>query len=290
MTARPPIVRIGLLALAVAAAGAAAQDQPRPTFKTEANYVRVDVYPTKDGAPVTDLTAADFEIVEDKAPQKIDAFEHIVVRANPVQEARREPNTVRESRAMLEDPNARAFVLFLDVNHVEVEGSHNIRKPLVDALDDMIGENDLVAVMTPEMSAGDIVFARKTTTIDGFLTRYWTWGEREQLNSRDPVEDHYRECYPGQGPTPQCSDDDRGVYAEMIARRREKQTMDALEDLVVFLRGIREERKAVLAITDGWLLYRTDPTLARRLYCQVPGIDPIGLDPRTGRITTKGSA
>src|SRR5205807_2877 len=110
---------------------------------TEANYVRVDVFPTKDGQPLADLTADDFEILEDKVPQKLDAFEHIVVRGNVPQDARREPNTIRESRAMLDDPNARAFVVFLDVNHVEVEGSHRIRKPLVDALDRMIGENDL---------------------------------------------------------------------------------------------------------------------------------------------------
>ena len=35
---------------------------PPPTFRTEANYVRVDVYPTKDDAPVADLTQADFEV------------------------------------------------------------------------------------------------------------------------------------------------------------------------------------------------------------------------------------
>ena len=38
----------------------------------------------------------------------------------------------------------------------------------------------------------------------------------------------------------------------MIDRRHEKLTLDALEDLVDYLRGVREERKAVLAITDGW--------------------------------------
>ena len=51
----------------------------------------------------------------------------------------------------------------------------------------------------------------------------------------------------------------------MILRRREKQTLDALEDLVVFLRDVREERKAVLTITDGWLLYRPNRNLARPL-------------------------
>ena len=67
---------------------------------------------------------------------------------------------------MLADPNSRVFVLFLDAGHVEIAGSHNIRKPLVDMLNRMIGEDDLVGVMTPEMAATDVTFARRTATIE----------------------------------------------------------------------------------------------------------------------------
>jgi VWFA-related protein len=285
MTARAPLVRAASLLFLTAVL--VAQDQPRPTFKTEANYVRVDVFPTKDGQPITDLTAADFEVLEDKIPQKIDAFQHIVVRGNVPQDARREPNNVRESRAMMEDPNARVFVLFLDTYHVEVDASHRIRKPLVDALDKIIGADDLVGVMTPEMSAGDVTFARKTTTIDGFLTRYWAWGERERINSVDPIEDQYRACYPGV-PQPTCPSD-AGIYAAMIDRRREKRTLDALEDLVRFLRGVREERKAVLAISDGWTLFRPDTNLARPVNCQTPTGPDVRVDPRTGKLSTRAA-
>jgi VWFA-related protein len=264
---------------------AQAQTQPPPpTFRTEANYVRVDVFPTEDGKPIADLTRADFEILEGGTPQTIDQFEHIVIRGGMPQETRREPSTVEESRQAAQNPRARVVVLFLDVNHVDVAGSHNIRKPLVDALDRLIGPEDLIAVMTPEMSAKDIVFARKTTTIDGFLTRYWHWGERNQLNSKDPVEDAYRLCYPGFGPNQTCADDDRGVADEMIERRREKATIDALYDLVRYLRGVREERKAVLAITDGWRIFGANQALARQLYCRVPQAG-IGINPRTARPT-----
>src|ERR1700736_1275329 len=69
--------------------------QPPPTFRTEANYVRVDAYPTKDDAPVTDLTQADFEILEGGAPQKIEQFERVVIKAAGPQDTRMEPNTVR---------------------------------------------------------------------------------------------------------------------------------------------------------------------------------------------------
>ena len=54
--------------------------QPPPRFRAETNLVRVDAYATKNGVPVHDLTAADFEVFEDNAPQKIESFEHIVVR------------------------------------------------------------------------------------------------------------------------------------------------------------------------------------------------------------------
>jgi VWFA-related protein len=295
------MARLSALALVVAAAtGLAAQSPtpaaqspgqqpPAPPFKTEANYVRVDVYPTRDGQPVTDLTAADFEILEDKTPQKLDAFEHVTIRGNLPQDTRREPNTAGESRAMMQDSRARVFVLFLDINHVEIEASHRIRQPLIDALNNLIGPDDLIGVMTPEMSARDVTFARKTTTIEGLLSRHWNWGERNRLNAVDPEQEAYKACYPGIQRA-KCSDgtvdDDRGVADEMIVRRQEKQTMDALEDLVGYLRGVREERKAVIAISDGWLLYRPDPTLARKLYCNVPTAD-VFIDPRTGKMGTK---
>jgi VWFA-related protein len=252
---------------------------PQATFRTEANYVRVDVYPTQNGAPVADLAQSDFEVLDNGVRQTIEQFERVVVRAAGPQEARIEPNTVRESRAMLESSRARVFVLFLDIGHVSVAGSHNIRKPLVDALDKVIGADDLVGVMTPDMSARDVTFGRKTTTIDGLLTRYWYWGERDRVNKVDPQEQLYEQCFPGP------------VAQEMIKRRREKMTLDALHDLVGFLRGVREERKAVLAITDGWLLYQPNPALAAPLRGEIPtgpavGIDPNGRlsigDPRTG--------
>jgi VWFA-related protein len=259
----------------------------QPTFRTEANYVRVDVYPTRDGAPIADLRQEEFEVLEGGVVQKIEQFEHVVIRTAGPQELRIEPNTVAESRSMAESSRARLFVLFLDTYHVDVGGSHNIRKPLVDALDRAIGPDDLVGVMTPEMSAAYIAFARKTTTIDGFLTRYWHWGERDRALPPDPDDEQYGFCYPNVSQNDKCSDQN-GIAAEMIDRRHEKRALDALQDLVRYLRGLREERKAILAITDGWLLYRPNQTLMRPLRCHgVPDQPGIGVDPRSGKLTAK---
>src|SRR5712671_2559287 len=178
-----------------AASQAVQEPPPQPTFRTEVNYVRVDVYPTRDQMPVADLTQDDFEVLDNGTLQKIEQFERVIIRAAGPQDARIEPDTVRESRSMLENSRSRVFVLFLDTYHVDIGGSRNIRGPLVDALDKVIGADDLVGVMTPEMAAGDITFARKTTTIDGMLTRYWHWGERDRLTPVDSQDQQYEACY-----------------------------------------------------------------------------------------------
>jgi VWFA-related protein len=283
-------VLLALAALTVVVSGFSrtvptTQDPPqRPTFRTEANYVRVDVYPTANGVPVGDLHQDEFDVLEDGTPQKIEQFEHIEIRGNAPQETRHEPTSVAESRAMLENSRARVFVLFLDTYHVEPIYSRTIRKPLVDTLDRLIGADDLVGVMTPDMSALDVTFARRTTTIQGILDRYW-WGERDLAVPKDPVEQNYCRCYPpgASDPPGACG----RLARELIARRHEKLTLDALEDLVRYLRGVREERKAILAITDGWRLFRPAQSLMPDTSRGVPGMPPLGVDPRTGKLTTK---
>ena len=95
-----------VLVLALAAVSLSAQNpQNRPTFRSGAAYVRVDMYATRDGKPIEDIQENEVEILEDGVPQKIEAFEHVRVRTTP-QETRIEPNTVEQSRQMAGDPRA----------------------------------------------------------------------------------------------------------------------------------------------------------------------------------------
>jgi VWFA-related protein len=277
------------------------QEQPRPTFRTEANYVRVDMYPTRDDQPVEDLKPEEIEILEDGTAQKIATFEYVKVRPAGPQETRIEPNTVAQSRQAAADPRARVFVIFLDTYHVQVEGSHAMRRPVVELLDRVIGQDDLVAVMTPEMAATDIAFGRKTTIISKMMGDDWAWGRRERLVNDDPKERGYEICYPEDVPRSEGTPQTQGIAHEMIERRREKLTFDALDDLIVHLGGIREERKAVLTVSEGWRLYAFNRALAAPI--KVPGHSsevPDGRQPifvgeggklRTGRDprTTPGS-
>jgi VWFA-related protein len=266
-----PLCVVLLLLLAVSVAA-----QAPPTFRTGANYVRVDMYATRDGQILDDLKPEEVELLEDGMPQKIEAFEHVAVRPAGPQETRIEPNTVEQSRQMAADSRARVFVIFLDTMHTQIEGSANMRLPLVRFLDRVLGQDDLVALMTPEMSARDITFGRKTIVISNIMQNEWTWGRRGRLVTDDPKEQLYESCYPDQR-----SGDTAGIASEMKARRREKLTLDALEDLVIHLRGIREERKAVLTVSEGWRIFDEDRKLAAVVRSQgAPPADPFGRTPR----------
>ena len=210
------------------------------------------MYATRDGKPIEDLKVDEIDILEDGVLQKIDAFEHVRVRTAP-QESRIEPNTITQSREMAGNPRARVFVIFMDTYHTQIEGSAIMRQPLINLVDRLLGPDDFVALMTPEMSATEITLGRKTTVITKLLEREWMWGRRGRIPGadNDEFEDLYDACYP---PIRGIGD----VAAQMKARRREKMTLDALEDLMVHLAGIREERKAVVAVSEGWRLYRRD--------------------------------
>ena len=287
MPSRVTLLSSALTVVAVLSLAAQTTQKPpdpqRPTFKTEANYVRVDVYPTQNGSPVKDLTVADFDLLEDGISQKIDAFEFVQVRAG-MQGERRDPNTIAESREALRDPRARVFVLFLDVPHVTIHGSWNIREPLVRLIDRILAPDDLIGIMIPRMSASDIVFARKTEVVAGGLRDRWPWGERFTL-AEDEREMMYQACYPWQ------TEDMKPVVREMVARRRERMTLDSLSELVRWLRYQREERKAILTVSEGWLLFQRNDDLTRPRVIDprngtlepIPGPEPIGTGP-DGRI------
>jgi VWFA-related protein len=266
---------------------AAQEPQPQPPrFRTEANYVRVDVYPTKGGQPVQDLRAEEFEVLENGARQQVQAFEHVVISPAGPQNLRSEPNSVRSGEQMAGNPRNRVFVFFLDVPHVEVDASHQIKEPLIRLMDRILGPDDLVAVMTPEMTSSQITFGRKTEVIADMLRDKWYWGSRYSILPLDQREIDYANCFPPTETELKAGRTRAVVVDKMIARRRERMVLDALRDLVNYLGGIREERKAILTVTDGWVLFRPDPSMETLRVMDnktgrtepIPGKPPVGID------------
>ena len=222
---------------------------------------------------MTDLTADDFEVQEDNAPQQVTSFELVRARGAVPDSARVEPNTVAEARERAAQPDARLFVLFLDTLHVQVDGSYRAQSPVAQLLERVIGEDDLVGVMTPEMSARNVTYSPRTAPVAQMLAANWAWGERGSATPSDPRENDLKMCYPDVDAT-------AGVAQALIDRRRQQKTLDALDDLLDELERQREQRSFVLLLSEGWTLPPADERLARAL--PTPGgntIVPGGPEP-----------
>jgi VWFA-related protein len=238
-----------IASLVVLAAGAQqpeSQEPSTPIFRAGTTYVSVDVFPRRDGQVVEGLTAEDFEVFEDGQPQTIEAFQFIRIEPNPLDADRRDPNNVADAERQARDPANRLFVVYLDFAHTTIEGSHYARQPVLDFLNRTIGSTDLFAVMTAEVPVGQLTFARRTDTLDAELRDYWPWGQAGRLTTlpRTPQEKWLLEC--------------AGAELELAERVllplwREDQLMTSLENLMVRLGGLRDERKNILFASEGWI-------------------------------------
>jgi VWFA-related protein len=272
------IVGLALAALVVmpAPAGRAQQEQ-RPMFRGSAAFVYVDVYPRRDGQPVTGLTAADFQVFEDGTPQQLETFEFIEFETNPADAVRRDPGSLADSERQAADPSNRVFVVYLDLYHTTISGSHAAQRPVVDFLNRTIGVTDLFAVVTPEEPLSRLTFGRRTETIEEELREFWFWGEadRQTVTPRTEIERRLAECA-------LANDVDEAL---VIGVHREDALFTHLESLMDRLYGLREERKNILFISEGWTPRGAQANLANMARSGVPqvGVSPGGEFGRLGR-------
>jgi hypothetical protein len=170
--------------------------QAQQPIRVGTNFVRVDAYPTINGEIVAGLQSADFEVLEDGVLQRIETFEHIVPALGP-QSARVEPGSQRDMLRAVANARNRVFVIFLDAPNVSWASAATINERLIDFLNRYVGDDDLVALMTPEMSTSNVIFGRKTLVIEAGLRQRWNWG---RLGRQDPEIDkreiQYELCHP----------------------------------------------------------------------------------------------
>lgn len=246
----------------------------RPLFRGGARFVRVDVFPTdRDGVPIEGLKLEDFEIYENGQPQQIDSFEFVRIEPE-LEEARIDPNTQREGEEAAKDPRARLFVIVLDTRHVDVLGGARIRRPLIDLLDRLIGPRDLFGVITPQLRPSDLILGRKAITVADELQRRWSWGVADSIQPQSEAEKIFEDCFGGIGTTrdARIPHNDPSLTAELVERMRERETLDHLTGLVEKLGSIRDEKKAVIVVTQGWSQFARNDERAKKLGSEIPGV------------------
>ena len=232
-----------LVALAAALASLAAQApqtpqtpqaQP-PTFRTEANLVRVDVTVVdRHGEPVAMLTADDFSVEEDGVPQAIQSFKFVSADGQPAP-GDGDSLTIRSQEhaaAEAAKDDVRVFVIFWDEYHISrfaeaIKG----RKALTDFVSTAFGPADLVALMDPLLPVDALKFTR----------------DRRELSQKIGKLEGRFGIYT---PTRSAAEDNM-LERRDVARVRSEVTISALKSAAVHLGSIKEGRKSIIFVSQG---------------------------------------
>jgi VWFA-related protein len=217
-------------------------DPQRPVFRAGAHYVRVDAYPVRNGVPIANLTAGDFEVLEDGTPQRIETFEFVEHAGRTPQTQRSDPNSQRDAFLLASDPQYRIFVLYLDVFNVDLAASRRLSVPITEMLSRMLGPRDLIGLLTPVQSPRtDLMLGSLSQTIEEQFTRNSDWGLADRRRfAMDRMENELLGMFPGR----------RGE--RLVALRRLDKVYADLEELVSLLGELRDERKNIIFFSNAF--------------------------------------
>jgi len=232
-----------------------------PVFRGGTTLVQVDAIVTDaSGRPVVDLTAADFEVLDDGRRVPLERVRFLGAAAYEGDATLAPIRTHDDEEREASRDDVRVYAIFLDDYHVERMGELRVVDPLI-AFVQSLPPTDLVAVYYPLDSMTDVHFARDREpvlkAIRGFKGRL---GDYQP--TRPVEEEHLR-------------------HPRDIERIRREITMSALEGLAAHLGGIKQGRKTVIFVSNGF----TEPVeelrrvyeAANRANVAVYPLDPRGM-------------
>jgi VWFA-related protein len=241
-------------ALAVACALVAGQEPqaPSPVFRTGTNIVRVDASVVdRNGDPVSDLTADDFEIREDGVLQAISSFKYVVADGRPTDDRSLPIRSQLHAASEAERDDVRTFLVLWDEYHIgEFESEYRGREAFAKAALTAFGETDLVGLMDQLTPISAIEFTRDRR---GLADRFRKLeGRRGVYLPRSALEEEQMRHANAPGG---------------IETLRSLVTYDAVRAAVIHLGTLGEGRKTLILISEGFvpaaegrdLLARSDP-------------------------------
>ncbi len=216
-----------------------------PTFRTEIEYVEVDVGVTDgSGRFVRELTRDDFQVLEDGRPQTISGFTLVDL---PVQRDDRplyatdriEPDIASNERPF----DGRIFVMVIDDLHTGFTREKQAKAIAREFIEEHLGANDLMAVVhTVGASDAQQEFTSNKRLLLAAVDR--TRGRKLRSATVNKVEDFFLKRRLGVNELP--VDDDDAQRAQNA-----RATMRVLEDASRRVAAMRGRRKAILFLSEG---------------------------------------
>jgi VWFA-related protein len=247
---------IVLLAGAIVRAGQTPPVPQTPTFKLQVDFIEVDAIVTDaNGNYVPDLKQEDFEIFEDGKAQSITNFVPIVI---PIEKGERplfakapiEPDVRTNDLPFV----GRVYVMVLDSAHTLPQNTNLVRRAAKRFIDEKLGANDLMAVVTARGVAGGDdsgqEFTNNRRLLNLAVEKFRGTGNRsETLNKIDDIVAHagQRAAIRQAGGTPDDPTD-------IDAKAREYNARAVLEELTAvaeWFASVHGRKKSILFFSEG---------------------------------------
>lgn len=224
-----------------------APSQPTPpvTFRAEINYVEVDASVTDDrGNLVTNLTAADFEVLEDGKPQKIATFTTVNI---PVERAERPLFASAPIEADVQSNarvDGRVYLIVLDDLHTHPLRAQRVKAAVRRFIQRNFGANDIAAIVhTSGRSDASQEFTNSPRLLLAAVDKFS--GRKVRSSTLERLDEYYRT----QGTRQQG--ERIGDPADMERGYQARLTLDSIKKLAEYMAGIRGRRKALLLVSEG---------------------------------------
>jgi VWFA-related protein len=218
-------------------AGGQGQQPPQvPTFKAGVNVVRVDVIASdRDGRLVPGLTKADFEVTEDGRPQTIETLKLVTVDGipKPGDPAPRPIRTEHDEESEAARDDVRLYAIFFDDYHVRRSSAVTVKPALTAFVQKQLSAADLCAIMYPQTPVSAMMLTRSQDALVSAIRRFE--GRKYDYQPRHKFEEQYAM-----------------LPAEDVERLRNQVTLSALKSLVIRMGSLREGRKAVILVSEGF--------------------------------------
>ena len=224
---------------------AAPQAERRPViFRVEVDYVEVDAFVTDaQGNPVNDLTADDFEVLEDGKPQKVTSFSLVNI---PIERAERplfagqpiEPDVQTNDHV-----EGRIYLIVLDDLHTDFTRTPRVKAAARRFIEQNFGTNDLAAVVFTGRSDGSQDFTNNPrlllAAIDKFIGPQAAVGHDRADRGRRASTRRPATLRAGRR------------HGQMERAFRARNAMGTIRKLAEFMAGVRGRRKAMLLVGEG---------------------------------------
>jgi VWFA-related protein len=216
------------------AATSGAQQEPgqTPTFRTGISLVRVDVVATdKSGELVPNLTASDFEILEDGKRQTIETFRLLALDSGGSREVAIDNSAFDDEEAARDE--VRVFGIFLDDYHVSREGGRTAADQLAQFIERELAPSDMIGIMHPHMLLTDVRINRDHAGAAKSVRQF----EGRRGNTR---------------PVNVAEENALSRYPRDIQRIRREVSLSALRSFILRLGGLKDGRKTLVLVTEGY--------------------------------------